>query len=207
MTELTPLSKALLRAAILKHLGNVVKAAEKENKTVLDGMMRKGDTLAVWSPIDDDAKIARVSKSNPDAKALTTDREAVARWVEEHYPKKMRDEAVIVGTDAEIVAVLKEHAPHLLAIGKTVPAWVFNELEVMAASAGRPVGFSGEIDKHAPPGIEIVKPDGVLSVTLDKLGPSALQELWEAHMFAMDGTVRELPAADDSAPTPTSHAA
>lgn len=197
MTELTPTNKALLRAAFLKHLSGVVGAAITENKKVLDGLMHKGDSLSAWSPLDGDEPVARVSKSKPKPQATITNRAALASWIEDRYPEKLHTAPVIIGSDAEVLEALQEHAPHLVAVDTSVPDWAYNELRLKAEKAGQPIGYGNEIGDQAPPGIEVTLPDGALSVVVDKMnGPDALQALWDAHLFAMDGTVRELPAPE-----------
>jgi len=89
---------------------------------------------------------------------------------------------------------LREHAPRLLAKKTRVPGWAVNELVTRSKGAGEPVGFGGECGEHAPPGIEVSTPPGVLSVTVDPTtGPPAFRELWDTGMFGMDGTVIQLP--------------
>jgi hypothetical protein len=197
IAPLTGIDQVLLRLTYLKVMAAAVAEADKDARTAAAKLLRKGDTLACWSPLDPDALMSRVSMSKPKPVAKVTDAAALDQWIRENYPDKVRTEESIVGTDAEVIAVLREHAPHLLAKTSTVPGWAVNELLTRSTGAGEPAGFGGELGEHAPPGIEVSNPHGVLSVTVDpKTGPAAIRELWDARWFGMDGTVIALPGGE-----------
>lgn len=193
LITLSEVDQVLLRLTYIKFISTAVAEADREARALAAQLMKKGDTLAARSPIDD-ARMARVSMSDPKAVAKVADAAALDQWIRENYPDKVTASEVIIGTDAEIVEVLREHAPRLLAKRTTVPGWAVNELLTRSKGAGEPVGFGGETGEHAPPGIDITVPAGVLSVSVDKTsGPAAFRELWDARMFGMDGTVIALP--------------
>lgn len=195
MTDLTPQDRAVLNAAVLTWMQKQLKTGVDEARLLADGLMKKGDTISARSPLDD-TKIARVSKSDPKRRALITDRAAVEAWINERYPDKLVERTEITGPMPEVLAVLRAHAPHLVTDRKSVPDWAVNELLLKAEKAGAPVGYGGELDDHAPPGIEVSTPDGVVSVTLDKANADeAIRALWDAHLVDMTG-VRQIEAAE-----------
>jgi hypothetical protein len=191
--QMPEMDQLLLRLAFLKFVAAAVKAADGEAREAAKKLMKKGDTFAIRSPIDD-TKMARASMSEPKSVATVTDAATLDEWIREHYSEKVRTEDTIVGTHAEVIAVLRDHGRHLLATTTVVPGWVVNELLTISKGAGQPAGFGGEIGDDAPRGIEVSKPDGVLSVTADKTnGLPAFRALWDAHVFGLDGTVVRLP--------------
>jgi len=187
MTDLSPVDRAVLNVAILTFLQKRLKDETDTIRGHASSLMKKGDTLSARSPLDD-VKIARVSKSDPKKRATVTNREAVEQWVTDRHPEKLVERTEIVGPMPEVLATLRAHAPHLVADKKSVPDWAVNELLLKAEKAGQPVGYDGELDDHAPPGITVTNPDGVLSVVLDKANAeSAIRAMWDAHLVDMDG--------------------
>lgn len=202
MTEPAPISgqdQVLLRLAFIKFVSDAVKAADKEARAEALKYLKKGDTLTARSPIDN-AKMVRASMSDPKPVATVTDMVALDNWIRENYADKVHVGAeVIVGTPAEVIAVLREHAPRLLVTEPDyVPGWAINELVTRSQGAGEPVGFGGECGDMAPPGITVRIPDGVLSVTADKThGKKAFEQLWDAKTFGLDGRVIQLTSSED----------
>ncbi|MGH7743331.1 MAG: hypothetical protein ACREQ5_00715 [Candidatus Dormibacteria bacterium] len=196
--ELTNLDRILQRLNYLKFVGEAVREADKAARSEAVKHLKKGDTLAVRSPIDD-TKMSRVSMSDPKHVAHVADPAALDAWIRENYPDKIQETTTIVGSDTEVTQVLREHAPHLLAHATVVPGWVVNELLTISQGAGTPVGFGGECDTQAPPGIKVTVPDGTLSITVDRTtGPAAFRALWDAHMFGLDGTLQLPPPHERS---------
>ena len=195
MTDLTPVDAAVLNAAVLTWMQRQLKTGVDDARAVADGLMKKGDTISARSPIDD-TKIARVSKSDPKRRATVTNREALEWWITSRHPEKLVERTEITGPMPEVLQVLREHASHLVADKKSVPDWAVNELLLKAEKAGKPVGYGGELDDHAPPGITVAVPDGVVSVVLDKANAEdAIRALWDAHLVDMAG-VRQIEAAE-----------
>lgn len=183
---------ALLRTAVLAFLAKRVKVEGDAARADIASVMSKGDTLAVRSPLDG-SKIGRVSKSDPKPRATVTNRALVEEWITHHYPDKLIERAEISGPMAEVIQVLREHAPHLVTDRKSVPDWAINELAVKSEQAGEPIGYGGELGEHAPRGIEVVIPDGVITVVLDKCNAEpAIRALWDARLVDMDGNVRQI---------------
>lgn len=187
MTDLSAVNRAVLNVAILTFLQKRLAGDVDTIRGHASSLMKKGDTLSARSPLDD-VKIARVSKSDPKKRATVDDRKALEQWVTDRHPEKLMERGEIVGPMPEVLATLREHAPHLVADKKSVPDWAVNELLLKAEKAGVPVGYGGELDEHAPPGITVTNPDGVLSVVLDKTNAeAAIRALWDARLVDMDG--------------------
>lgn len=194
MNELSPVDRALLRVSVLTFLARRIKAETDAAREESTPHLKKGDTLAVRSPLDD-TRIARVLRTDPDPTAAVTDQAALEKWVVKRYPEKLVGRWEIRNMSAAI-DVLRAHAPHLVAFVESVPDWAVNELVKKSATAGQPVGYGGEVDDDAPPGITIETPDGVLQVRVDwQQAESAIVALWDAHMVAMDGNIRRIGGA------------
>lgn len=201
VAQISAIDQVMLRLAYIAFISGAVAEADRETRSAARDLMRKGDSLTCWSPLDATKKLLRTSMSNPKPVARVVDEAALDEWIRETYPDKVDTRETVVGTEAEVVKVLRKHAPRLLAKQTVVPGWAVNELLTRSKGAGEPVGFGGECGEDAPPGIEVTVPAGVLSVTVDKTtGPKAFRELWDAHMFGMDGTVISLPGggSDDT---------
>ncbi len=189
--QTTPLDSALLKLGVLTVLQSRVAEAVGEARTAVLQATRKGDTLTVAHP-DSDEEIAKVTHSKPKPKAVVTDVRALDAWVLTNYPNKAATK--VIGSQADVLDVLREHAPFLLEEVAEVRDWARNELTVKSSAAGEPVGFGGEIGENAPPGIKVITPDGVLRVLVAKNAAEVVDQLWLDNRVDLDGNLLELPA-------------
>jgi hypothetical protein len=192
MTALTPVDLAVLRVSVLTWMSKRIKAETDVARLAAAQLLKKGDTLAARSPLDD-VRIGRVSMSDPNKTATFTDRAAVDGWIAERYPDKCIGRWEITGPMSEVIAALREHAPHLVEYVTSVPDWAANELLTRAERYGEPVGFSMECGPDAPSGIAVKTPAGVLTVRLDTdAADAAVRAMWDAHLVDIEGHVKQL---------------
>jgi|SRR6267142_1895368 len=148
-----------LRVAALRALRDQADQAFNDAKAELEKAMEKGDTLAVFSPIDR-TEIGSVSKSKPKPAARVVDQDAFAAWVGEHYADEVSSAYEVIGTPRQVAEVLFTHAPKLIRrVSKVSPA-LTSQVLVQSSKLGEPVGPEGETDI---PGIVVETADGRLS--------------------------------------------
>jgi hypothetical protein len=189
MDELSNKDLVLLRLAVSTFIQKRMKIEVDDVRAVASEELRDGDAHTIRSPLDREAKIARVSMSEPKPSATITNRSELEAWISTYYPEKLVERTEIVGAMSEVLEVLRVHAPHLIEDRKGVPDWAVAELVRKSESARQPVGWGGEMDV---PGIEVSTPAGSLRVTLDREADAAIRELWERGQVGMDGSFRQI---------------
>lgn len=197
MNDLTPTDRAVMRLGVLTGLLVRVKAAEGKAREEVTAALGKGDAKTARSPIDDDVLI-KASMSDPKDEATVIDRKAVDAWICDNYLAKTEIVTRIIGSNADVLDALREHAPFLVEDVRVVPDWAVNELVVKSAGAGEPVGYGGEMGEQAPPGIKVSKPDGRLTVSKGKNAQHALEQMWAAGLVDLDGNLREITAGGEN---------
>lgn len=171
-----------LRVAALRALRDRAGQAFDAAKTELETSMEKGDTLAVFSPIDR-TEIGSVSKSKPKPAARVADPVAFAAWVAEHYKTEVASEYEVTGTTRQVADVLFAHAPHLIRrVPKVNPALV-SQVLVQSSKLGEPVGPEGETDV---PGIVVETADGRLSSRITDVAFDAVLALIRAGRMPLE---------------------
>jgi hypothetical protein len=192
MTALSPVDLAVLRVSVLTWMSRRIRAETDAARAEAAQLLKKGDTLAARSPLDD-VRIGRVSMSDPKTTATFTDRAAVDAWIAQRYPDKCVGRWEITGPMGDVITALRKHAPHLVEYVTSVPDWAANELLTRAEGWGEPVGFSMECGPDAPPGIAVKTPDGVLTVRLDSASAdAAVRAMWDAHLVDIDGHIKRI---------------
>lgn len=189
IAELSELDKALQTMTGIKMLTDFLGRLDKDARKTAESLMKKGDTLAVRSLVDD-TKMSRVNLSDPKSVAQVTDPAALDEWIRETYPDKLKTEETVIATDDQVKAILREHpkSRELLASVTFVPDWLLKNLVDLATGQGKPVDLEKRAGEHAPPGITVSKPDPKLSLTVDrKTGPAAFREMWNAGLYGGSG--------------------
>jgi hypothetical protein len=142
----------------LKILGTVVREGTADRKTVATATMKKGDSIAARVDVDGrDVKLGKVTMTDPKPVGRVTDRAALDEWLTKHVEGAVIERWAF-GPDAEVAAVLNEHAPHLLTFVAEVAEWA-RAAALSKAEAAHRAG-----SKPLAPGIEVTVPDGVVSV-------------------------------------------
>jgi hypothetical protein len=158
---------------VLAELSKRVRSRLAAVKAVVGGGFAAGDKRTYRSVVGD-TKLGTVYRSDPDPEWQVVDRDALYAH--------LRQDRNNVETFAEIldeqaaIHVLREHAPHLLA--------EIERVDLAAVDAALDRARRGE----QVPGVEKVKPEGVLSVRPDKNAGAAIERMVQAGVIAWDGT-------------------
>jgi hypothetical protein len=181
-----------LEALVLAVLEKRVKERIASAKAIAGADIEDGQKRTFRSPLDE-SKLGLIWRTDPDPTWKVTDRAALCKALEDD-PANVEYVDDIAGTEAEVIDVLAEHAPHLLARIERVKA------EAIIAAVARVA--NGETPL---PGIERVKPRGSLVVRPDKNAGPAIERMVAAGLLTWDGRLLELPAgasAEPSQPVP-----
>lgn len=111
VAQISAIDQVMLRLAYIAFISGAVAEADRETRSAARDLMRKGDSLTCWSPLDATKKLLRTSMSNPKPVARVVDEAALDEWIRETYPDKVDTRETVVGTEAEVVKVLRKHAP------------------------------------------------------------------------------------------------
>lgn len=179
---------AEIEALALKELEKRVTAQIKLTKTEFGHDYPDGRKETFRSPVDG-VKLGLVWRTDPDPYWTVTDRAALIEHLEE-FPGNVtaRLEIAPDADWAEVLAVLDEHASHLLIEVTEVPESVIEAALEQSKATGKP----------AAPGITQVKPGGALVVKPDpKTAGQAIEGLVNSGLLTWDGR-RALPAPDET---------
>lgn len=184
MTEpvaLAPEVEVLALAELAKRVAERYKLA----KALVGQSYPDGRRETFRSPLDG-AKLGVVYRTDPDPQWRIVDRDAlVADLAWSPHNVEVVDD--IAGTDEQVLEVLAEHAPHLLARVERVSQEAIDHALALSESRG----------KAAYAGIEQVKPSGVLTPKPDaKTAGPAIERMVAAGLLTWD--MRPvLPAGDE----------
>jgi hypothetical protein len=183
-----------LKAAALKVISEFTSARYNDARAEVAKELNKGDRKTVRSPLGD-VKVGQVWVTDPKPVCSVTDRTALTDWLQTNYPAMTETGYEVIGSEAEIVAVLFEHAPHLLREVRRINPDQLRELKANCVALGQVVGPGGEADV---PGLAVSEPDGVVTCKPDTAGFQAVMDLYRAGRLELDGTLRpELEPASD----------
>lgn len=150
--------------------------AKKEldpTKALFSDDYRNGAKETFRSPLDD-AKLGHVYRQDPDPFWKVTDDAALRTHLAGLGAEDTWHE--VSGPEHEVVAVLLEHAPHLVATRTAVPDETVAAVLAATQAAGKPV----DPDGHPVPGVERIRPVGNLVVSPDKNAGTAINALIRA---------------------------
>jgi hypothetical protein len=163
-----------VEALVLAELAKRVKTRTDLVKATIGQRYPDGHRETFRSPLDD-SKLGLIYRTDPDPRWTVTDPEALHAELRE-FPGNVETVAEIVDHDAA-VAVLRAHAPELLAeVTRVRPDVVEAALEQSAATG-----------KPAAAGINRVKPGGSLTVKPDAKAGEAVERMVAAGVITWDG--------------------
>lgn len=165
----------VLHVAALRVLADYTRERYNAAKDEQAVQMKRGDRLTARSPLGVKRKIAALSLTDPKPVAQITDRAAFTAWVKEHYPDVVDTTERIVGSDAEVIAVLTKYAPHLVKPESKVDPAFEVAIRTESAALGAPIAPNGETDI---PGVTVGVPTPQVRCTVEK---DALAEV--IHLF------------------------
>lgn len=172
-----------LRVGFLAWLKKRVEAEYRKAHDELASTMRRGAKLPAVTA--DDRTIATCSMSSPEREAVITDRAALTDWYARHYPDHVEERHTVSGSTDEVVAVLREYAPHLVSTETVLRPWALSELCEVAKAEKAVVGPGGEMDL---PGVEMQRPNGRLTVRLTDEADDAMASL--VDRLTLDGHLK-----------------
>lgn len=192
MTEPDPLLSVAALKILSKHTGDRYDEARESAQ----GVLNPGDRRTVVSPLDG-SDLGLVYRAKPEKQAVITDEPALVEWLKAHdYPGMVRSSYKITGTEQQVVAVLFEHAPHLLRRVENITSDARKALISESRAAGRSKGPSSELDV---PGISVAATGPTYVACKPAEGALlSIYELITSGRIALDGTVTpELEAPSD----------
>lgn len=183
-----------LKVAALKVLQDYIVDCYTKARAEAAATMRRGERLVAWSPLDDTQKIATLPMSDPSKVAEIVDEAALAGWFKQHYPEKIMSGYKVIGSQAEVIAVLFQHAPHLIRRTEALQLEALHELKRSSAALGQPIGPGKELDI---PGVKVTTPDPVLTCRPTEAAFDIIRDLHNQGVLELDGTVHiALPEGD-----------
>lgn len=174
-----------LKVAALMVLRDYITECYVKAKAEATRTMKRGERLVARSPVDDQ-KIAVIPLSDPAKVATIVDEEAVTGWYKQHYPKSVMSGYKVIGSQAEIVAVLFQHAPHLIKRTEALTLDALAELKRSSVALGQPIGPGAELDV---PGLKVTTPDPVLTCRPTEDAFDIVRELHNQGVLELDGTI------------------
>ncbi len=161
------------RAAVLAACGKWIKEQGDAHRAELRTRLGRGDKVTAFNPLDDTLTLGTATMSNPDPKAFVTDREAFEVYCRATWPDKI-EVWTEYGPEEEVIAVLREHAPHLLTVHSTIPATLAERALDRAASEDVP-----GTERHLPaPSLTITPAKAAVAVIRSMIaGSPVLREL------------------------------
>lgn len=160
-------------ALVLAELAKRIKSRTALTKATISDRFADGDKRTFRAP--DGSRLGSIYRTDPNPEWRITDREALHAHLRE-FPGAL-ETVTEIADEATAIEVLREHAPHLL-IDITRVA----EEAVLAA-----VQQSHDTGEPAAPGIQLVKPGGVLSVRPDTNAGEVIQRMVDAGVITWDG--------------------
>lgn len=176
-----------VEAIALKVLETEVKKRQAAVKAIVGQRYDDGDKRAFRSPLGD-TRLGTVYRSDPEPAWQVTDPDALHTWLADQ-PDYVEHTVEIVGDQAEVLAVLADHAPHLLA----------DVIRVRESAVAEILGQAKTTGATDAPGIERVKPAGTLTVRPEKGAYEAVAALVAANLLTWDGRPALPPAEGESA--------
>jgi hypothetical protein len=172
MTDFTDDHEALVLATLAQR----VKARQDAVKAVVGQRYPDGHRETVRSPLDG-TRMGQIYRTDPDPQWRVTDREALEAYLR-LFPGNSETTVEIAPADLpEALAVLAEHAPHLLTDTTRLNPEAEKAALEQSAATGEP----------AAPGIARVKAAGALTVKPDKAAGDAVERLVQAGVITWDG--------------------
>lgn len=164
------------RAATLAALAKYVAEQRDRHKAELAARMPAGSKITGRHPLDDTKSLGAVTMSDPKPEAYVTDHDVFDAYCRATWPNKVETWMEVDPDHPDVIAVLRDHAPHLLTVHSTVPGEVKERALDLALS-------------EDVPGTKRVNKAPVLSVRATEHARAAV-----AAMVAASPVLRELEA-------------
>jgi len=181
MTDTTPPTGRDFSLAMvcLTHAGKKITTAVKTlREHGVEDLIPEEKIFAV-SPLDGTV-LGHVTRTKKSSVAKVVDEAVLMAHIHETEPAGLADVTYIAATQAELVDVLRAHAPHLLESRVVVREYALNEA-LQGAVAGKVV-----------PGVEVSTPAGTVNTYPSKDAHDAIEAVIRSGRVSLDGAV--LPA-------------
>lgn len=154
-----------------------MKPVADEARAACTEAMVPGEKHAVKHPITG-AVLGFATRTAPVPTARVTDEAALLPWVGDNQPHDLYDDEELAATPEQVLALVREHAPHLLR-----PVVRINEqgLHGILRRAEKDAGFR-------PPGVTVTQSTGTTNF-YPKDG-EAIELMFADRLLSLDGTVR-----------------
>lgn len=170
----------------LAELAKRIKARQAGTKAVVGAQYQPGDKHTFRSPVDG-RRIGQVWRSDPDAEWIVVDKEALHAHLRQ-FPGCTETVFELADDTNAIVDALHAAAPHLLVEVTRVRDDVVRDALIQSRETGKP----------AAPGIELKKPDGVLTVRPDPSAGEVIERLQQTGWLGWDGRPALPPATEEA---------
>lgn len=177
-----------VEALILAELAKRVRSRQNLTKALIGVGYGDGDKQTFRSPVDG-RRLGTVYKTDPDPEWRVTDQQALDVWLAARDAYTETTVEIREGCEAEALAVIQQHAPGLLADVDRIRDGAAAEVLMESTRRGEAIA----------PGIERVKPAGVLTVRPDKAAGDAIEAMVKAGLITWDGRPA-LTAGDEDDP-------
>lgn len=178
-----------LGMVVCKYAIDRATAAQKELRAIANTALDAKDRVSARSPIDGKV-IGSVTKPISTVKAVVDDEAALMAWMGDNQPDALHDMHVIGGTTEDVIAVLIEHAPHLVESTVVCDKWARDDLLRRSERTGKP----------AAPGIRVETTDNSARALLEKGAEESILALIVGGWVSLDGTITpQIPPASHAA--------
>jgi hypothetical protein len=176
-----------VEALVLAHLSKVVEERDGVLRAIIGVGYADGDKHTFRSPIDH-AALGAVWRTDPKPLWRVVDRLSFDAWLAGRDEYTDTDVEIRSGFEAEAFAVLAEHAPHLLVEAVRIRQGA--EAEVLAECKRQKAPVA--------PGVELVKPEGRLTVKPADGAGEAIAGMVAAGVITWDGRPLELEPTEEA---------
>lgn len=138
-----------------------------------------GESVAAISPVDGSI-LGKVTRTKPTPKAAVTDESELFAYVQGTDPEELSDVDWVSGSNADVLAALKQTHPELVSQKVAVSA---HHLTYLLKKS--------EADKtFRPPGIEVTTSGGTVNIYPAKGMDTEFEAVVQSGAVALDGTIR-----------------
>lgn len=178
MTDPTDVRDLSLGMVSMTYVHKKVGTALKERRDTGITSLIPEERVAALSPLDGSV-LGHITRTKKDPVAKVVDQAALMAHIHETDPHGLEDVDVVHATTDQVIAVLREHAPHLLESEVRIRSYALNEA-LKLALGGKPV-----------PGVEVERPLGTVNCYPAKDAGEAIEAVIRSGRVALDGTVTQ----------------
>lgn len=155
------------RIVMLAALVDLALAELKRTKEIAASRHAKGTTIPAWmkNPDGEDIKLGGVNKSNPKPKAEVRDGAALDAYIRAEFADKIEHDVILGDPGAVLPVLIEAGRKDLFEEIELVPDWLRKQV------------ITSALNGNNIPGVEVVRPPGVVSVTKDRAAVEEVRRL------------------------------